>query len=95
MFNQCTKLHASNLIFLFPYGGYAAAAVSASIIEKELLFFYLLSQFHSSLLIQSLLDSIALCFELLLPSCVASTVLYISFVSGDAHPDILLPVCPV
>ena len=69
-------MHASSLIFfLFHFGCYATSAESTSVIEKELLFLYLSSQCHLSLSINSLLASIALQFDLILPSCVTSPVL--------------------
>ena len=69
-------IHASAaLSLLFPCDCYAAAAVSASVTEKELLFFYLSLQCHLSLLICLLLTSIALCYDLLFPFHVASPIL--------------------
>ena len=40
----------------------------------------------------SLLASIALCFDLLLPSCVARPVLYMPSVPEGMEPNVLLPI---
>ena len=76
MFNQYTDLYASTTSFSIPNACCEAVALSVSVIEMGLLFLYLSSQCHLSLLFPSLLASIALCLKLL-PSWVASPVLYI------------------
>ena len=80
--------------FLFPCGCFAAAVVPVSVIERKL-FFYLSLQCNLSLLIHFILASIALSFDLLLPSCVASPVLYMPSVPEGVHHHVLLPVCLV
>ena len=95
MFNKYTNSHISSFIFLFLYGCYADVAECASEIGKELFFFYLSSQCHLKLLIHFLLASHTLCLELLLPSCVASPVLYMLLAPEGVHHHMLMPVSHV